>query len=312
MTLPSRLGAGAVDLGALKEEIDARKKEQASRAAGQVERIPAFFSITPENFEHDVVRRSLQIPVIVMLGAGSVPESEQLRKDLEDLATQANLSYVVAYADVEKTPEFAQVFRVQAIPTVLVLAGGQPVTDFAGPQPKEAVQRWLEAVSSQIGPSLEGLPEGTVMAGSEEEAGESEDPRLIKAVELIDAADYAGAIALYDEILETDPKNTEVIQARDQARLLERLGQAGGMGDDLVAQSDADPADLNKQYAAADQLISSGHVEEAFDRLIAVMKTLSGEEKEQVKDRILELFTTVGNADPQVLAARQKLASALF
>lgn len=312
MTLPSRLGAGAVDLGALKEEIDARKKEQASRAAGQVERIPALFSITPENFEHDVVRRSLQIPVIVMLGAGSVPESEQLRKDLEDLATQANLSYVVAYADVEKTPEFAQVFRVQAIPTVLVLAGGQPVTDFAGPQPKEAVQRWLEAVSSQIGPSLEGLPEGTVMAGSEEEAGESEDPRLIKAVELIDAADYAGAIALYDEILETDPKNTEVIQARDQARLLERLGQAGGMGDDLVAQSDADPADLNKQYAAADQLISSGHVEEAFDRLIAVMKTLSGEEKEQVKDRILELFTTVGNADPQVLAARQKLASALF
>ncbi len=312
MTLPSRLGAGAVDLGALKEEIDARKKEQASRAAGQVERIPAFFSITPENFEHDVVRRSLQIPVIVMLGAGSVPESEQLRQDLEDLATQANLSYVVAYADVEKTPEFAQVFRVQAIPTVLVLAGGQPVTDFAGPQPKEAVQRWLEAVSSQIGPSLEGLPEGTVMAGSEEEAGESEDPRLIKAVELIDAADYAGAIALYDEILATDPKNTEVIQARDQARLLERLGQAGGKGDDLVAQSDADPTDLDKQYAAADQLISSGHVEEAFDRLIAVMKTLSGEEKEQVKDRILELFTTVGNTEPQVLAARQKLASALF
>lgn len=312
MTLPSRLGAGAVDLGALKEEIDARKKEQASRAAGQVERIPAFFSITPENFEHEVVRRSLQIPVIVMLGAGSVPESEQLRQDLEDLATQANLSYVVAYADVEKTPEFAQVFRVQAIPTVLVLAGGQPVTDFAGPQPKEAVQRWLEAVSSQIGSSLEGLPEGTVMAGSEEEVGESEDPRLIKAVELIDAADYAGAIALYDEILETDPKNTEVIQARDQARLLERLGQAGGTGDDLVAQSDADPADLDKQYAAADQLISSGHVEKAFDRLIAVMKTLSGEEKNQVKDRILELFTTVGNGDPQVLAARQKLASALF
>ena len=56
----------------------------------------------------------------------------------------------------------------------------------------------------------------------------------------------------------------------------------------------------------------SGQVEAAFDRLIGQIKTRSGDERNQVRVRLLELFETVGNADPRVLKARRDLMTALF
>ena len=57
---------------------------------------------------------------------------------------------------------------------------------------------------------------------------------------------------------------------------------------------------------------SRGQVEAAFDRLIGLIKTKAGDERDQVRVRLLELFETVGNADPRVLKARRDLMTALF
>ena len=56
----------------------------------------------------------------------------------------------------------------------------------------------------------------------------------------------------------------------------------------------------------------SGQVEAAFDRLINLIKVKTGEERNEVRVRLLELFETVGNADPRVLQARRDLMTALF
>ena len=115
---------------------------------------------------------------------------------------------------------------------------------------------------------------------------------------------------LYDSILETDPKNVEAQQARDNAKLLARLSAADST-DDPIAHANANPADISAAFAAADAEIAAGAAEAAFNRLLLLLPQ-AGEQKTEVKDRILELFALFDASDPRVLAARAKLASALF
>jgi len=46
--------------------------------------------------------------------------------------------------------------------------------------------------------------------------------------------------------------------------------------------------------------------------LLEMIKRLSGDEQNQVRVRLLELFETLGNADERVLKARRDLMTALF
>jgi putative thioredoxin len=56
----------------------------------------------------------------------------------------------------------------------------------------------------------------------------------------------------------------------------------------------------------------SGYLEPAFDRLLRLLLVLHGAEQKKVKDRLLELFALVDQADPRVIKARAQLANALF
>ena len=56
----------------------------------------------------------------------------------------------------------------------------------------------------------------------------------------------------------------------------------------------------------------TGEADAAFKRLIGLIKRFSGEEQNQVRVRLLELFETLGNSDERVLKARRDLMTALF
>jgi len=64
-------------------------------------------------------------------------------------------------------------------------------------------------------------------------------------------------------------------------------------------------------FPAADAEAAAGDAESAFDRLLALMAAVP-DRKPEIRDRLLELFALFDPTDPRVLAARGKLASALF
>ena len=66
-----------------------------------------------------------------------------------------------------------------------------------------------------------------------------------------------------------------------------------------------------ENVAAADAEAAAGDAESAFDRLLALMAA-APDRKPEIRDRLLELFALFDPTDPRVLAARGKLASALF
>ena len=70
--------------------------------------------------------------------------------------------------------------------------------------------------------------------------------------------------------------------------------------------------DVDAQTLVADLDLLGGHVDDAFTRLIDLVRRTAGDERDQARTHLLGLFAAVGNDDPRVLKGRQRLASALF
>ena len=287
---------GALDLGALKHQ-----KETEKAPSG----VSAFFEVTEANFESELIRRSAEVPVIALIGSSRSPASEQLKNDLRAVAEAGGLKFIVGYIDADAIPQVAQVFGVRNLPTTVALAAGQPITNFEGAQPKDALEQWTATLVEKLGPQLSGLSTETP------EPEPAADPRVQAAEESLNRGDFDAAIAHYDAILAEDPDNAEVKQARNTTTVLRRLDLANRT-DDPIAAADLAPADVAKQCDAADAEVVAGAPEKAFDRLISAMQTTAGDDKQALKDRLLELFALFDASDPRVLQARTKLASALY
>lgn len=290
MTQPQFTG-GAVDLAALAQQAEARKELAEST-------FEPFIEVTERDVEAKAFERSTQIPVVLMVGTARSPESEQLKATLENLAA-GQREFLVAYVNADAHPQLAQALGVRALPTVVALAAGRPVTNFEGNQPAEQLTQWLQALVQNIGPQLSGLSDE---ADSTEEA----EPRLAQAEAAVQAGDYDAAIAVYDEMLAQDPANAEIKQAKATVAVLKRFNPQARTSDP-IADAAADPTDMAKQLDAADAEVLAGNPEAAFERLLAHVKT-----SPEAKDRLLELLLLFDANDPLIKRTRTNLASALF
>ena len=277
MTNPQFTG-GAIDLGALADRND--------EAQGGFE---PFITVTEANVEKDIFERSMQIPVVLLIGTPRSPDSESLKAQFERLSV-GQRAFLVGYLDADATPQVAQAMGVRVLPTVVALAGGRPVANFEGNQPTDELEQWVGALVSQVGPQLQGLADDTTPAE------DTEDPRLDRATEALNAGDFDAATAVYDEILADDPTNADIKQAKATVAVLKRV------------QGQGEPeGDVEKLLWLADKEFVAGDPEAAFDRLLEHVKA-----EPRAKERLLELLTLLEPGDPRVIAARTRLASALF
>ena len=98
---------GALDLSQVKARAEARQQAQEQPQSNGVQ---PFFTVTEANFETEVVRRSTEVPVVVLIGTSRSTQSDQLKQDLQELAAAGNLSFLVGYVDADATPQVAQAF----------------------------------------------------------------------------------------------------------------------------------------------------------------------------------------------------------
>jgi putative thioredoxin len=94
---------------------------------------------------------------------------------------------------------------------------------------------------------------------------------------------------------------------------VELLRRTNGLDQAAVrASAAANPDDVAAQTAAADLDLLVGQVEDAFERLIELVRRTSGEDRDQAREHLVELFGLVGSDDERVAKARTALANALF
>ncbi|MCU1699300.1 MAG: Thioredoxin domain [Mycobacterium sp.] len=284
--------AGAVDLSALKQPPPSAGAEPAGGAPGGVE-------ITEANIEAEVIVRSSQVPVVVLLWSPRSEASAQLGQLLSGLADADGGKWALATVNVDAVPRVGQMFGVQAVPTVIALAGGQPLSSFQGAQPPEQLRRWIDSLLDATAGKLE--------AGAED--AEEVDPELAQARDHLDGGDFDAALAAYQAILDAKPNHAE---AKGAVRQIAFLQRATAQRPDALAAADAAPDDIDAALAAADLEILQQDVIAAFERLIALVKRTAGDERTAVRTRLIELFDLFDPADPQVIAGRRNLANALY
>ncbi|WP_279105764.1 tetratricopeptide repeat protein [Gordonia paraffinivorans] len=314
--------SGAVDLGVIKERAEAQRaaaqRAEAQRAqtqnqnpaagagapagppAGAPPAGPAVIDVTEVTFEAEVLDRSMSQLVVVDLWAEWCGPCKQLSPVLERLAAQSGGRWVLAKVDVDANPRIAQAFRVQSIPMVVAIVQGQPVTAFNGVRSEAEITAWIDEIFAQVGHVLTGAP-------ADAPAEEPTDPRMAAAEEKMNEGDFDGALAVYRSIVEAEPDNVEAASA---ARNLEFILRARAHDPSIV--ENAAPHDVDAQLAAADVLLLSQKPEEAFDRIIGVVRVTAGDERERARKRLLELFELFDPAEPFVVSARRKLAMALY
>jgi putative thioredoxin len=253
-----------------------------------------IIDVTEATFQAEVLERSLTTPVVIDFWAEWCGPCKQLSPVLEKLAIEGGGSWVLAKIDVDANPRLAQMFRVQGIPMVFAVIGGQPVDAFTGVVPEAQLRPWLEAVLKAAG-----------VAGAV-----PEDPALLAADDALAEGDYEAAERAYKKILADRPADAAAAAGLAQVGLLRRVdGVDSAAADQAAARA---PDDVAAQLVAADLEVLAGKAEEAYARLVGLVRRVVGEDRERVRAHLIELFGMAAPDDPAVVAARRALANALF
>ncbi|MBE6481860.1 MAG: tetratricopeptide repeat protein [Actinomyces ruminicola] len=302
---------GAVDLSSL------APKQGASPAAGPTNAASApggagrlVVDVDASNLR-DVVEGSARVPVVVLLHTPRSQASTDLAVLLERLAAEYAGRFQLARVDVDAAPEVAQALQATAVPTVIALLAGQPVPMFQGSAPEEQLRPLLDQlleVAARNG--VNGRIDVDAAAQADEPAEPEETEVEREAREAIERGDWAAAEAVYDHAIANSPADDELKAARGQVRMLARLdGQDPAA---LLAAADAPGADLDAQLAGADAALALGDVNACLGRALEAVRSHSGDEREQARVRLLELFEVIGATAPEVSRARRQLATILY
>jgi putative thioredoxin len=303
---------GAVDLSGLKRPAPGSSGDAPRGASGQASAYS--LDVSEENFQ-TLLDASITAPIVLVFYSPSrVPESAAYADEVAASIEAYDGRFLAGLVDIDATPAIAQSLQIPQVPLLMVILDGRPATQpIPGVLKREEVDTLLNQLAQGLtaqGVTSRHQPLTAVSAPDEEAAQEGVHPRYAAAQAALENDDIEGAVAEYQRLIEANPADTEAAAGLAMARVLQRTQ---GVDVDAAREAAAErPDDVDAQTLVADIDLVSGDVDEAFTRLVDLVRRTSGDERNRAREHLLGLFSAVGNDDPRVLRGRQNLASALF
>ncbi len=300
--VPNRATRGAVDLTRLGGgAAPAGPTGSAPSGGGD----PIHVQATDATF-NDAITRSVRIPAVLVVISTRLPESVVFLGTVIDIAKSLGGRLQVVSVDVDSNPGLLRALQLQSVPVTIGLLQGQLLPMFAGAMPADQVRAVLEeflTVAVQQGVT------GRIDLGAPEEDAEL-SPLHQEAFDAIERGDLDGAAAAYEQALEQNASDTDAKLGLGQVRLMQRTADVDSAA--ARAAAAAAPDDVDAAIVVADLDVLGGHVEDAFARLIDLVRRLSGPDREKARTHVIALFDVVGSHDDRVKKGRTALMSALF
>jgi putative thioredoxin len=202
------------------------------------------------------------------------------------------------------------------------------VDGFAGAQPESSIRQFVDKLAGMGGAGAdaaamleaaeaalaEGDPETAMMQFQQVMSITPESvPALAGVVRCLTAlGDIAGAREVIDQLNDEflgDPAMKTAVAA---VELAEKAASSAGELDTAKAAVEADPANLAARQDYALALFAVGQNAEAMDQLLESIRIERGWRDDAARLQLLEFFSSLGAANPDVITARRKLSTLLF
>ena len=279
------------------------------KTAEVMETIPGIV-VNQENLISEILPQSNSKVVILVCWS---PRSTQAISLLEvmgkfealDTNSDGDKTWVLGTVNVDAEPQVAQALQVQSVPLVIAVIQEQIVPLFESAPPEDQIRQVITKVISLaadrgVGATSEGAPVPEVPMEPEEEI----------AMNAMAEGDFVAAKAAYEKWLARKPGDNLAKLGLAQTELIIRI--TGLDAKDILAKAALAPNDLTLAIQAADLEIANGDNRSAFDRLIKLVKILEDPDRKKAREHLIQLFSLVDPQDPDLVKARQQLASALF
>jgi putative thioredoxin len=222
-----------------------------------------------------------------------------------DVLESGEPAWILGTVNVDVETQVAQALQIQSVPIAIAIIQEQMVPLFEAVPTSEQIRLVIDKV---IGLAAErGVGQGLEKSEVIETPMEPEE---IAAMEALEKSDLAGAKAQYEKWLARKPGDSLAKIGLAQTELIIRVKDLDP--NEVMALAGANPNEVTIQLKAADVEIASGLNKEAFTRLIRLVKISEGGEKKIAREHLLQLFSLVDPADPDLISARKELASALY
>jgi putative thioredoxin len=298
---------GAIDLSGLQPASSGQPGQGGAPAASGAYAV----TVDQQNFQQ-LLESSMNAPVVLAcFSASRAPQSVQLADDLQALSNEFEGRFLLGRLDVDANPEIAQAMQIPSVPLVVLVAQGRPMPLLDKAAPVEDLRNVITQVLQQLTQGGFTGRHQPRSGGVDAETGEETvDPRYAPAQDALERGDIDAAVAEYQKLVDANPADAEAAAGLAMANVLQRT-----RGVDLNTAREAaaaSPDDIDAQTMVADLDLLGGHVDDAFSRLIDVVRRSAGDDRDKVRKHLISLFGAVGDADPRVQRARRDLASALF
>lgn len=281
--------------------------------------LPHVFDATTETFEADVLRKSLEVPVLVDFWATWCGPCKTLGPILEKLAGEYNGAFLLAKVDVDKEQQIAAAFQIRSVPTVFLVKDGQLVDGFPGALPEGQLREFLASHGVQPAESAAEVaeaapldPQAQVAALREAVAAEPDKDEL--KLDLVLALLKTGEAPEAERLLDALPANLATDDRAVKARA--RLGFAAALKDapppeTLLAAIAANADDLRARHLLGVHALVGGDSEAALEQFLEMLKRDRTFEDGLPRKSLIDAFRVIED-EALVGQYRRKMSSLLF
>jgi putative thioredoxin len=272
------------------------------------------FNVTPQTFQGDVVERSQQVPVVLLFWTDQVQPAADAKRQLETLVAQHAGKVLLGLVDVAEDQTLAQHLRVEGVPSIRVVQGGQLVEQIDGPQTEAALQALLEGLTTSSADQLHDRLQVSIDSGDFQSALDLLQQAIIEEpqnqgfrVELADVLIMQGELQEAQKALAGIPEETDGLE-RPTVRL-EFAEEAVGLAEigDLVDQHQQNPDDLEVRYQLAVRGVVQREYEFALEHAMAILQSDRKFRDDIGRTTMVRIFTLLGKGSELASGYRRRM-----